>query len=226
MAGRSDSRARVLAAIESATTPSRRDGDVEVPLGRKAARTRAALLEAAGVQFAENGYGATSVGDIAAAAGVSLGAFYQYFRDRADVMAAIVGEGAQRMLEDAEHRWRPDDGRDGVRKMLHAFVVHYRLTAKFQRVWEEVTHVEPELAELKREINRIFYAGTEDAIRSGQRKGLIRAELDPESTAIALSAMTDRTCYVRFVFDGGQSVSDDAIVDTLTDVWCQTLGMA
>src|SRR5688500_9022958 len=101
MPPKTDPRSRVLAAIESATSGGRREGDTEVPLGRKAARTRLALLEAARTVFTEKGYSSTSVGDIATAAGVSLGAFYQYFRDRADVMAALVGEGAQRMLEDA-----------------------------------------------------------------------------------------------------------------------------
>src|SRR3954471_21992831 len=137
MPARTDPRSRVLAAIESATSGGRREGDTEVPLGRKAARTRAALLDAARAVFTDKGYSSTSVGDIAAEAGVSLGAFYQYFRDRADVLGSLVGEGAQRMLDDAAQVWRPDEGRDGVHRVLHAFVTHYRASSKFQRVWEE-----------------------------------------------------------------------------------------
>jgi len=220
-----DARTRVLAAIESATAASRRDGDAEVPLGRKAARTRAALLDAARMLFADQGYAATAVGDIAAAAGVSLGAFYQYFRDRADIMAALVGEGARRLLEDAEHVWRPAEGREGVERMIHAFVAHYRATAKFQRVWEEVTHIEDELADLRRQINRMFVHGTEAAIRNGQRAGTIRKEIDPSGAAVALSAMVDRTCYVRFVFDREPGVGVEPTVDVLTDIWCATLGI-
>src|SRR3954471_13060029 len=109
MSPKADPRARVLAAIETATNGTRREGDHEVPLGRKAARTRAALLEAASAVFTEKGYASTSVGDIASAAGVSLGAFYQYFRDRTDVLGALVGEGAQRMLRDAAQVWQPNE---------------------------------------------------------------------------------------------------------------------
>jgi AcrR family transcriptional regulator len=224
MARTGDARTRVLEAIESATAATRRDGDA-TPLGRKAERTRSALLDAARLLFMEKGYGATSVADIAGAAGVSLGSFYQYFRDRSEIMAALVGEGARRMLEDAQHVWRPAEGRVGVHRMIDAFVRHYRATAKFQRVWEEVTHAEESLAALRREMQRMFVGGTEAAIRSGQRDGTIGSSIDAAGAAIVLSAMVDRTCYVRFVFDRDGSIGVDALVDVLTDAWCATLGI-
>ena len=224
MARSTDVRARVLAALESATA-SRRDGQGEAPLGRKAERTRAALLDAARDLFAEQGYTATSVGDIAAAAGVSLGAFYQYFGDRADIMAALVGEGARRMLDDAERAWRPAEGREGVRRMIDGFVRHYHSTATFQRVWEEVTHVEGDFADLRREIQRLFVRGTEKTIRQGMGDGVITTTSDPTMVATALSAMVDRTCYVAFVFDRPARQRVDQVVDALTDIWCAALGV-
>lgn len=214
-----DPRSRVLAAIETATSGGRREGDTEVPLGRKAARTRAALLDAAGTVFSSNGYASTSVGDIAAEAGVSLGAFYQYFRDRADVLAALVGEGAQRMLDDAAQVWRPNEGREGVRRVLHAFVTHYRATSKFQRVWEEVTHVDGDLASLRRELVRTYTAAVESALRAGQEEGSVRADLDVVGAAVALTSMVDRTCYLRFVFDRQPGQGVEPTVDVLTDIW-------
>jgi AcrR family transcriptional regulator len=219
MATRSDPRARVLAAIESATSGGRREGDVEVPLGRKAARTRAALLDAARNVFTEKGYASTSVGDIAAEAGVSLGAFYQYFRDRADVLATLVGEGAQRMLDDASQVWRPDEGREGVRRVLQAFVTHYRATSKFQKVWEEVTHVDGDLASLRRELIRTYTSAVETALRMGQEGGAVRTDLDVAGAAVALTSMVDRTCYLRFVFDRQPGQGVEPTVEVLTDLW-------
>lgn len=216
---RTDPRARVLAAIESATAGGRRDGDNEVPLGRKAARTRALLLEAAGKVFMDQGYASTSVGDIATEAGVSLGAFYQYFRDRADVLATLVAEGAQRMLEDASQTWVPNEGRAGVHRVLHAFVTHYKASARFQKVWEEVTHVDGELAKLRVELQRLFTGAVEAALRSGQAEGTVRADLDCAGAATALTSMVDRTCYWRFVLDRQPGIAADAIVDSLADLW-------
>jgi AcrR family transcriptional regulator len=219
MSRRADPHARVLAAIESATAGGRREGDTEVPLGRKAARTRAALLDAARSVFTEKGYAATSVGDIASAAGVSLGAYYQYFRDRADILATLVAEGAQRMLDDASQVWRPNEGRDGVQRVLHTFVSHYRATAKFQKVWEEVTHVDGELAELRRELVRTYSSAVEIALTHGQQDGSVRADLDVAGAAAALTSMVDRTCYLRFVFDRQPGVGIDDTVAVLTDIW-------
>lgn len=219
MSRRGDPLARVQAAIEHATSGSRREGDVEVPLGKKAARTRAALLDAARTVFIEQGYGAASVGDIASAAGVSLGTYYQYFRDRADILATLVAEGAQRMLDDAGQRWRPSEGREGVHRVLHAFVTHYRATSKFQKVWEEVTHVDGELAALRRELVRTYTAAVAVSLRMGQEDGSVRADLDVDGAAVALTSMVDRTCYLRFVFDRQPGQGVEPTVDTLTDIW-------
>lgn len=209
----------MLAAIETATSGGRREGDNEVPLGRKAARTRAALLDAARTVFIDKGYASTSVGDIASVAGVSLGAFYQYFRDRADVLSALVGEAAQRTLEDASQAWDPREGREGVRRVLHAFVTHYRATSKFQRVWEEVTHVDGDLAALRRELVRTFTDAVEVALVMGQESGTVRADLDTAGAAVALTSMVDRTCYLRFVFDRQPGQGVEPTVDVLTDIW-------
>jgi len=69
----------------------------------KTARTRARLMDAAAEAFAERGIEATSVAEIAQAAEVSNGTFYNYFRDKdeiADTVAfAIAREFAQRIDE-------------------------------------------------------------------------------------------------------------------------------
>jgi AcrR family transcriptional regulator len=53
---------------------------------RKKQQTRQALLDAAGRLFDEQGYEATTVDQIAAAAGVSTRTFFTYFRHKADVL--------------------------------------------------------------------------------------------------------------------------------------------
>ncbi|TVQ63561.1 MAG: TetR/AcrR family transcriptional regulator [Phycisphaerales bacterium] len=70
---------------------------VEVVKGptRKAAqrlRTRAELLAAARAMFAERGYAATGTEDLVSAAGVTRGALYYQFADKADVFGAVVAE--------------------------------------------------------------------------------------------------------------------------------------
>ncbi len=51
---------------------------------------RRCLLEAAGREFASHGYGGASLNRIIAAAGISKGALYYYFDDKADLFATVA----------------------------------------------------------------------------------------------------------------------------------------
>ena len=198
-----------------------------MPLGRKAAQTRKTLLEAAGRLFAADGYATTSVGDIAAEAGVSLGTFYQYFRDRGDIIAALAGHAALVMLAHADEVWRLEEGRAGVRSALGPYVAMYAATAPFQAVWEEVTHVEERLATLRKELTGAITAAIEDVIERGVEEGLLRKDLDPEGAALALGAMVDRTCYLRFVVERPRSRARrvEETTELLTDLWVHATGL-
>ena len=57
-------------------------------LGREARRKQ--LVDVAIKIFAKKGYSAASVNDIAKAARVARGTFYLYFKDKADVLAAVL----------------------------------------------------------------------------------------------------------------------------------------
>ena len=56
----------------------------------RTASTRAALISAARRLFAEHGYGEVGTEQIAVAAGVSRGALYHQFADKADLFAAVL----------------------------------------------------------------------------------------------------------------------------------------
>lgn len=61
---------------------------------RRAATRREVAMVAAHL-FAENGYTATTVDDIAAAAGMGLRTFYRYFAGKEDVVAPLLAIGTQ-----------------------------------------------------------------------------------------------------------------------------------
>ncbi len=218
---------RVLRAARAARRGVRREGNRELPLGPKARRTRATLLAAAYDRFVERGYRSTSVADIAEAAGVSLGTFYQYFRDRKDVMGTLVAEAVLDALSRDEMHWDLSAGAEGLRRVIASFVRAYASTTPFQAVWEEVTVTEPELAELRRELSRYYVRGIERQLRRAQAKGLVRNDLDPGRTALALNAMVDRYCHFAFVLRiPAEPVDVDSSVDELTSIWLSAIGFA
>ena len=203
----------------------RREGDRQVPLGRKARATRDKLLRAAYEQFSETGYRGTKVADICERAGTSLGTFYQYFQGRADVMTTLVAD----WIRDAMQRppWRLDQGSDGVRRIIRDYVETYVNSAPFQGVWEEATHVDEVPAAVRRDLSRMMTEGIEREVRRAKRAGSMAADVDPALLARALTSAVDRFCYLTYVFDPpAKAVSVEESVEVLTHVWSSTLGVA
>ena len=66
----------------------------------KRARTRARLTDAALRLMSERGINATSVSEIAAEAELANGTFYLYFRDKAEIVAAVCRAVTEAMHED------------------------------------------------------------------------------------------------------------------------------
>lgn len=215
----------VLHRAEAARRGGRRDGDEIVPLGPKGAKTRRSLLASGYEQFVARGYIATSVEHIHEAAGVSLGTFYQYFRDKSDLMAALVGDA---IVDTAAVMFRPVDlsrGATGIRDLLEGFVTGYASTAAFQRVWEEATHVDEDLAAFRREVSLVLEGTLSDAIVAAQRSDAVDAMLDPIASARALAAMVDRYCYLTYVVDTGTATPTDEVIETLLLLWSGALAL-
>ena len=214
----------VFDALESRAV--RRDGDRELPLGPKAQRTRDAILAAALVRFSHHGYTHTTVADVADEAGVSLGTVYQYFRDRSELVAALVHASVATLLDqDTTFRW--SEGLPGIERVIGNFVTYYATWSAMAGVWEEVSHVDADLGELRRTITRVFTGTVERELKRAKRAGQLDAVLDPAITARALTGMVDRYCYVTYVFDppegGPPTPADSAAV--LSHLWATAVGL-
>jgi AcrR family transcriptional regulator len=63
---------------------------------------RAQILKGAMQEFLEKGFDATSMNEIARAAGVSKGTIYVYFADKVELFEALIAEERERMFEGLE----------------------------------------------------------------------------------------------------------------------------
>ncbi len=98
-------------------------------------RMRARLIESAMLVFADKGVGASVIQDVIAAAEVSQGTFYKYFRTNEDLLAAVTQElndELLRLIEAEVHEYEDPARRIacGVRMFLHTART-YPLLARF-----------------------------------------------------------------------------------------------
>ena len=71
--------------------------------------TREKLIESAKAEFMEKGYNKASLRSICAKAGVTTGALYFFFEDKADLYKAIVGKPVDKLFQIMQAHFNEDD---------------------------------------------------------------------------------------------------------------------
>lgn len=162
---------------------SRRSPPTPPPLGRKAARSRARLLEAAEDVFGNLGYEGTRVDDIASAASMSHGTFYRYFSGKEEVFRKVATPAVEDALVLLEELPDPRGGLHAwSRRLYQTYSIHRGLFS----AWAES---EPARAVLEPELAVEIAAAVEAAL--GQR-----AFGDVEVDALLLLSHVERAPYV------------------------------
>lgn len=162
----------------------------ESPRRREQAEaTRRAILEAAERLFGERGYVGTSVGEIAAAAGVALKTVYAAFGTKADVLRALWNlrmRGDEEASPIAERPWfrelvdEPDPGRRMALVARNARLVRER-TGLLPEIVRQAAPADEQIAELWQRFERELYEQGMQPIA----KTLARDENLPVDTATA-----------------------------------------
>jgi AcrR family transcriptional regulator len=145
--------------------------------------TRQALLEAAIVRFAREGYRGTSVADVCRDAGLSTTASYPYFANKEVLFVAAVDEDVAGLIADAVSLVAIDQQPDawgGV--LMQALVDHmsgHPLAGRIVRGLEpeftmRLLHI-PALQELRKTVTEL--------IRTEQTDGRVRQDIDAGQTA-------------------------------------------
>ncbi|MFG1641232.1 TetR/AcrR family transcriptional regulator [Amycolatopsis sp. NPDC049252] len=167
------------------------------------AANRSQIVAAARRCFSRDGFHQTSMPDIAAEAGVSVGAPYRYFASKEAIILEIAGDAFRVMFDPVEHfvdaagdvtvadlvaaAIEPVSGDVAVDAAGHAVPVDELLRCAVQ-AWGELLRHEGlrQHAEAGFEHVRGRIA---DALRNGRRAGSVPADLDPDRGARIVMAL-------------------------------------
>ena len=161
--------------------------------------TRSHILDTAELLLEERGVSRTSLNDIAQAAGVTRGAIYWHFRDKADLFNAMM-ERATLPMEEAVHASDDPRQQDPVQHMRRCFTDALRKTVddpQVRRVFEIATHKVEYVGELEAVRDRHLRVRNEclahvaQGLRLAKQRGLLNGRIPARVAAIGLHAMVD-----------------------------------
>lgn len=157
---------------------------------RQADRRRQILAAAVKV-FAQKGFHASRVGDIAEEAGVAYGLVYHYYKSKEDLLETIFRTTWTEMLarvREVEEAGVP--AAEAVRQVTALLLRTWRRDPDLVRVLvREVTrsqHVQQEIEEISHAMQAL-----EDIVRRGQESGEFRADLDARLAAVVFYGALD-----------------------------------
>jgi AcrR family transcriptional regulator len=166
------------------TLPQTADSEGETPrLNRRQAakvRTRQKVLDAARALFAERGYEPATIRDIAKGAGMSTGAVFANFQDKAELFEAVLSEDLARLAETLRAAAAAETSLRArlmavVTAGYHGSLDHLPLVqAVVARSW-----FQPVAAEMRtRTAIKPLVMVVSDALQSGVREGELRQDAD------------------------------------------------
>ena len=158
--------------------------------------TREQLLDAAETVFRQRGVARSSLAEVAAAAGVTRGAVYWHFRDKADLCSAMCERAMlplETLLSDAagaEH----DDPIGMLRDLALGALMRLAQDPRSRAVFEVLLHESERTAEMapmtarRQRERRQCLAHVEDLLQQAVGKGQLPKDTDTALTTVALHA--------------------------------------
>lgn len=188
---------------------------------------RSRIIDAAVVVFAEKGFHAARVTDVAKTASVADGTIYNYFKSKEDLLLSIFEEKMDELREGLLAELEPLD--DPLEK-IRVFARHHFHQVQTQSAVAEVLQVE--LRTSKKFIQdykpeKLFaYLGIfNQLVAEGQAQGVIRQDVDPFVTGWAFFGALEEIGLLWVLSHNRERAFDlDAAADRISDLFLR--GMA
>lgn len=195
---------------------------------KQAQETRQHILDTALRVFSEHGVSATSLSDIATAAGVTRGAIYWHFKNKAEIFDEIWALSESKISEfEIEYQTKFPD--NPLRVMRELLIYMLRLTVSdthWRSIMEIVFHKCEFVGEMlqsynaRKELYLSCYVDIEENLIKCIRVGMLPTDIHPRRAAIAMrayfSGVMENWLFMPESFDLDQEAP--ALVDAFIDM--------
>lgn len=162
----------------------------------QAERTRAAIIDAAIALFARKGFASTSTQDLARAIGMTTGTLYWHFKDKEELLIAVLTELEQRLGQELYGEAEAVGGATAYQTLEAMIGRVARVVEKFQQnlllvgvIGAEVTDTNPRVEKALRASYRRIAQVSEAVLRAGIEEGTVDPSLDVACAAQLLLGM-------------------------------------
>jgi AcrR family transcriptional regulator len=146
--------------------------------------------------FGRRGYDATTIQDVATAAGIAVGTVYHHFPDKRSILLTLVDEWgdlvlAQRRSEVAFQTLFGDDPRTAIHGWLRGAYDRLRKGPSLYLVILSLAEHDDEVRQRYRRIEQVAIERLQNLIEFGQGQGLARGGIDAASAAFLIHHAID-----------------------------------
>ena len=188
----------------------------------RAVATRRRILRAAEARLAEEGYEGASMTGIARAAGIGVGTLYHHFADKRALLLELVDDWGDRALarrhtEREMEAFLGSDPRAAIRESLRRDYERLRTRGDVWLVFLDLADRDPEVRRRFRRIERMSTERTAELIEFGQRRGLLRRDMDALSAAFLIRRAVDMAAAEVLVRES-EDLEPERVLEELTEM--------
>lgn len=162
-------------------------------LTAKGAATRARIIDAAADLVLERGVAGTSLDQVLAASGAGRSQLYHYFRDKDEMVLAVIERQAERVLAAQDPQLHHVDSMDGLRAWCTAVIAMQQARSgvggcPIGSLASELSDADEPARLLLERSFRVWQTYLANGLRAMRQRGELRSDADPDGLAGAVLA--------------------------------------
>jgi AcrR family transcriptional regulator len=182
--------------------------------------TRQKLLQAAKEVFIEEGFQKATITQMIKKANVGYGTAYVYFEGKDEILIVLMEDVMEQFYQIAETPFFPTSKKEAqqiIKTQAYSFLKMAEAERSMMQVFEQAIGVSPVVSAKWKEIREKFIQRISQDIAYSQKKGLAKAQLNPELVARAWFFTNEM--YLWEIVRNEHQASVEDIAQTITAVY-------